>query len=434
VTPSTETQVTCVECAAPDQGGRYCSNCGAPLPAPLVTANGGALPASEEEATQQLPVTEPQPTGRFRREAPASPPPPPPIDYAVQPAPPPPPPAVYPGQPAVPPPVAAAPAQSAQRMPRWVPFVLGGLLLVAAVAAVALVTGVFSQGTDWQAKSAQVLVPVESGNAQLSTQLTQLSTSSIPSGAQAALKSTSAQVTAANAELDQLDGAQPAVQQARRALAAESSYLTAVGHALTAPASSQLSGLAATAQDRLDAAVPQGQDNISGFDKLASWSSARQAHKQTRVSVRAFAGEVDSLLGRSAPSKSEISSLFTRMQQTVNGDPEITLAEATSGLSDVIANRSGLAGAARALSAPTGQATKVRALLATAFDDSLTDDRAIQDCLTQAQDVGLPDLFSSCLSSTAAQSDAASAAKQTFRDAYNKLRAKVGMSQISTDF
>jgi hypothetical protein len=419
--PSTETQLFCVECGAPSQGGRYCSRCGAALPAPLVTASSGAISHDGEEQTETLPISDaipPQPTRRFQRKGP------PPMAPTAGP---------YANQPASPgPPVAEAPAATAGR-PRWLPFVLGGVLLVAAVAVV-LFSGVFSNGTDWQAKASQALAPVDAQNVKLSAALSALTPSEKPAAALVATQATQAQLAAGGAALGSLDGTKAPVDAARRALAAETSYVNAVKQVFTSPASSQLSALAATAQDRLGVVDPAYQDHLNGYDKLVSWSNARQQTKTTRRGVRAFASEVDSLLQRSAPSKQEISSLLARMEAAANGTGDITLAEATSGLSDVISNRSGLAGAARSLSAPTPQGVKVRSLLATAFDDSLTDDRAIQDCLTQAQDIGLPDLFSSCLQNTGAQSNTASAAKQTFRDAYNRLRAHAGLGAISTDF
>jgi hypothetical protein len=65
----------------------------------------------------------------------------------------------------------------------------------------------------------------------------------------------------------------------------------------------------------------------------------------------------------------------------------------------------------------------VRDKLAVAFDTSLENDRAIQRCLDEGRvSETLAFIFSDCLAASGASSGRATAAKEEFRDSYNRLR------------
>ncbi len=161
-----------------------------------------------------------------------------------------------------------------------------------------------------------------------------------------------------------------------------------------------------------------------------------QARQQTQDGpLTQFNGQIASLLSQSSPAYREINHVFAAMQAAADGEnPGMTVDQADASLSDVIANRSGLAAAARALDAPTAEAVGVRDALSRAMEASLTNDTDIQNCLDEDRSGSVAVIFRSCLSSTAGSDDAATEAKRDFWNQYDHLRGAIGLGPDETDF
>ncbi len=148
-----------------------------------------------------------------------------------------------------------------------------------------------------------------------------------------------------------------------------------------------------------------------------------------------FNGQVQSLLTQSGPAYQQINQLFGQLQIAANGGtPSITLAQAEATISSVISNRTALEASAQTLAAPTPLAASVRGALVSAMQASLTDDQAISTCLNEANNGTVAYIFQSCLSSTAPDSQAATAAKQHFQMLDNQLRQSIGLPAATQPF
>jgi hypothetical protein len=131
----------------------------------------------------------------------------------------------------------------------------------------------------------------------------------------------------------------------------------------------------------------------------------------------------------------EVNDVFRRMQQVADGQSDaIEPDEARTKLSEVISNRDSLRRDAANLTASSSLAREVRADLVAAFDAALVNDREIETCLNTGTAVGPGELFSDCLSSTSTSSDAASRAKDSFRDSYNRLRSSLDLAPVNPTF
>jgi hypothetical protein len=141
---------------------------------------------------------------------------------------------------------------------------------------------------------------------------------------------------------------------------------------------------------------------------------------------------VQALQDQSGPAYQQINQLFGQMQTAASGGtPSITLAQAEASITSVVSNRTSLAASARTLGAPTPLAASVRSALVAALDASLTNDQDINNCLNQANSGTVAIIFQGCLSATAANSNAATAAKQHFFTLYDQLRAEIGLPPAS---
>lgn len=391
--------------------GSFCSGCGAPAADTL----------GIQDTAEQPTVALPRQGGRFQREDSTAPSAAGFTASAAQ------------GAPTAPPPAYGAAVSRQVGRGRWWALLGVGLALIVA-AGVCLALGVFSsKGQTYDSKLSDAFAPLVGQNRTLSNSLVGLPGSK--TAAVAAVSAAQQQTAATRTTLATLGaGHETEAAAAGAALDAESTYLATVKAVLktpAAPGASQLSGLENSLQDRLTAvgALAGAGASVSGADKLVAWAAHSTKASGTRKDLRGFASSVDSVLQRSAPSRQEISQTFTQMQ-----NDEITINDAESSLGDVISNRSGLAGAARALPAPTGLAGHVRDALAKAFDDSLADDRAIQNCLNEGIDTNLEVLYQDCLSSTASEAGAATNSKQQFTGLYNKLRHKLGLPDSNVVF
>jgi hypothetical protein len=101
---------------------------------------------------------------------------------------------------------------------------------------------------------------------------------------------------------------------------------------------------------------------------------------------------------------------------------------------EVISNRNDLAVEARSLDAPTPLAMRVRSRLGAAFDRSVENDREIQTCFIRGSSGNVESVSAECLETTKAGSAAASAAKDRFRAAYNRLRSNLGLGASDPSF
>jgi hypothetical protein len=103
-------------------------------------------------------------------------------------------------------------------------------------------------------------------------------------------------------------------------------------------------------------------------------------------------------------------------------------------ITSVISNRTSIGASARTLAAPTPLASAVRSALVSAMNASLTDDQAISTCLNQANNGTEALIFQGCLSSTAADTQAAATAKQQFHTLDNQLRQSIGLPSTNQPF
>jgi serine/threonine-protein kinase len=164
-------------------------------------------------------------------------------------------------------------------------------------------------------------------------------------------------------------------------------------------------------------------------------SSGSSSDEKGNDSDRTFVSQTDDLLGRSKSSYDEVNDVFRRMQEVADGNSDaIEPSEARSKLGDVISNRTSLKSDASSLPVATSTAREVRSDLVAAFDASLVNDRDIENCLETGESAGPGELFSNCLSSTSSSSDAATNAKSTFKDSYNRLRGSIGLGSVNPTF
>jgi serine/threonine protein kinase len=175
--------------------------------------------------------------------------------------------------------------------------------------------------------------------------------------------------------------------------------------------------------------------SASGSSSGGSSSSSSGGSSQGSSADRTFVSKTDDLLARSKSSYDEVNDVFRRMQEVADGQSDAILPdEAKSKLGDVVANRESLKSDAGSLPASSSVATEVRSDLVAAFDASLVNDKDIENCIATGQATGAGQLFSDCLSSTSASSDAATNAKNTFKDSYNRLRTSLGLASVNPSF
>jgi serine/threonine protein kinase len=172
-----------------------------------------------------------------------------------------------------------------------------------------------------------------------------------------------------------------------------------------------------------------------GSSSAGGGSSGSGSSSQTSSADRTFVSKTDDLLARSKPSYDEVNDVFRRMQEVAGGQSDaIEPDEATSKLGDVVSNRQSLKSEAGSLPASSSLAREVRSDLVAAFDASLVNDKDIENCIATGEATGAGQLFSDCLNSTSSSSDAATNAKNTFKDSYNRLRTSLGLASVSPTF
>lgn len=329
---------------------------------------------------------------------------------------------------------------------RWLGLTAAALAVAIAAGAVIAVLLVrhSASGPSTVTRVRQAVAPVIRQNRELGSALAALSQRSGHSRAAGTVQVTMSTARAAQHDLAARlagSGDRGDVVRAQRAMTSEIAWLSAAATVLRTPGSpmtSQLSSLEVSARanlSQIDGQVPAASDSLPGSASLLAYAHSRTSAARNARALRAFSDQVQSLLMQSAPAFQQINDLFRQMQAAASGGtPTITVAQAEAMITSVVANRTSLAASARTLNAPTPAAVSVRNDLTAAMDASLTNDQDINRCLNEANTGTVAYIFQSCLSSTSADSNAATAAKQRFLAAYNALRQQIGQPAISVQF
>lgn len=399
-------QAFCVECGTALHGAKFCPHCGA-MTENAVDPEESAF-AGEDQGTAATAVLAPP----AQRTAPRLVPPPPQIRTP------------------------APPAAESPRHPIRIALIVGAFVLVLALVIGVVLLSSRSGGPSYANQAAVVLGPTIQANRQLTSALSTLPAQSSSAGAQTAVQDTGLALQAAQQKLNALkpgSGDQELASAAKTTLISELAFLNAASTALgnpSSPVADQLGMLSNATKSQLlalDQKVPGASASFPGNSAISTWVQ----QQRLKVSLRTFAGQVDRLLSQSGPSFDEINQAFGLME---NPDPSTSVAQVEAMIGGMIANRTTLQATASTLSSPTAQAGRVRDAFATSFADSLTNDRAIQDCLNQANYGSVAIIFQSCLDSTASSSNAATQAKDYFRSLYNQLRQSMGLGEVNPQY
>ncbi len=237
------------------------------------------------------------------------------------------------------------------------------------------------------------------------------------------------------------------------ALTSESTWLQTASSVLDDPSSplqSQLPGLGVDAGTKLQqmgvalslgarSAFPSSNPIViyasAANAAAAARSQAAAAHAQTTAAETQFSNQVLALLNQSASSFQSVNSFYQQLSAAAQGyGATISLAQAEQQISTIVANRTSLAAGAQAVTAPTPGAGTVRDDLVAAFNASLRNDNDLDTCLNQANTGTDAYIFQGCLNASATDSDAATAAKQSFLSVYNQLRTRIGQSSVNLQF
>ena len=408
-----EAQVFCVECGSALDGAKFCPQCG------TLTENASRMAAAsavngETQASVATAVLSPPAATILPRVA----------------AP----------QRDVPP-----PASPVERRPRRTALAVGavaGLLVVAAAVVLILSSG--GSGPSYADRARTALAPVVRANEQLTGALSSLTPGSSANGAQTGVHDALSAVQVAQQQLSRLkagSGDQQFADAAQTALSSELSFLNAAATVLRSPSSPSAASLSTLADETssnllaLDVDVPGAAASFPGALAISTWAQQQTRAAATNASLRAFTSQVGSLISQSESSFQAINQVFGQMETAAQGGAvSITLSQAQASIGNVIANRNALAATAGTLPAPTALAGQVRAALVASFENSLADDRDIQNCLNQADTGAVAYVFQSCLTSTVSDATTATQAKQHFLSLYNQLRATIGEPSTQPSF
>ena len=330
------------------------------------------------------------------------------------------------------------------------------LVVGAVIGAIAVLGGSKQQGPSYPAQAGQLLGPVFAQNTTLASTVQALPPGGDAHAARTALASAAdatqtAQHTVALLKTPQSQA--PFAAQINAALTSEATWLQTATSVLANPASpllSQLSGLGLDAQAKLHglaaglpvtvSAIFPSSNPIVAYASARTAATAARAHAaaaraKTAAALTQFSGQVRGLLTQSTPSFQQLNAFYQQLASAAAGaGTTITLAQAEQQISSIVANRTSLGASAQALAAPTPAAKTVRDDLVAAFAASLRDDTDLASCLNQANDGSEAYIFQSCLDASSADSAAATAAKHTFRTAYNQLRARIGQPPVTLQF
>jgi hypothetical protein len=341
-----------------------------------------------------------------------------------------------------------------------------GVLIGAAVVALVVVIGTVAtavsllgnskQAPSYSSQASRLVSPVLADNAKVDTALQALTPGSSAQAAENAIASAQTATQVAQQSLALLTPAhsQAALEaQVNAALTSEATWLQTASTVLGNPSSpllSQLSGLGVDAETKMQAmttglslatspAFPSSNQIVNYASAAnaaaAAKAQAAAAQAQTTAAETQFSNQVQALLNQSASSFQSVNAFYQQLQSVAQGNgASITLAQAEQQIAGIVANRTALAAAAQALNAPTAATSTVRDDLVAAFNASLRNDNDLDTCLNQANDGTDAYIFQGCLDASAADSGAATAAKQSFLTDYNQLRVRLGQAPVTIQF
>jgi hypothetical protein len=141
--------------------------------------------------------------------------------------------------------------------------------------------------------------------------------------------------------------------------------------------------------------------------------------------LRQFSSSVDTILTASRRSRGQVSTVFSKLSTGARAN-ENDLAR----IADIVDNRRDLGSASRGLLGPTEAARTIKHRLVVAFDASLKQDLAIEDCVR----LGSRAQRKACLGRTQALSISAADAKSAFVASYNRVRRDLGLEPVDAKF
>jgi hypothetical protein len=330
------------------------------------------------------------------------------------------------------------------------------VVAVTAIVAAILLSGNSKQAPSYPTQAAQLVNPVLVDNAKVASAVQALAPGDNAQAAQGAVATAQDDTRVAQQSLALLKPSHsqaPLAAQINAALTSEATWLQTASSVLANPSSpllSQLSGLGLDAQAKLQemgaslsvgagSTFPSSNQIVTyaaaANAAAASRAQAAAAQAQTTAAETQFSNQVLALLNQSSSSFQSVNSFYQQLQSAASGNgASITLAQAEQQISTIVANRTSLAAAAQALSAPTPAATTVRDDLVAAFNASLRNDTDLDNCLNQANNGTDAYIFQGCLNASSADSNTATNAKQTFLSAYNQLRATIRQPAVTMQF
>ena len=329
-------------------------------------------------------------------------------------------------------------------------------VMVAGVATALLLLSGSKHAPSYRAQASQLVSPILADTANVTSAVQALNPGGNSQAAQSAIATAqdATQVAQQSLALLKPAGSQAELAaQVNAALTSEGTWLQTASSVLANPSTpllSQLSGLgldAATKFQQMETGLLVGTDaTFPSSTQIVLYASAANAAKaarqqaaaaqaQTAATETQFSNQVSALLNQSAASFQNVNAFYQQLQTVAQGGyAAMTLAQAEQQISGIVANRTSLAAAAQAISAPTPPASAVRDDLVAAFNASLQNDNDLANCLNQANDGTTAFIFQGCLSASTSDSNAATAAKQTFLSAYNQLRASIGQPAVNPQF
>ena len=335
-------------------------------------------------------------------------------------------------------------------------MVVALVVVVGLVAAAVTLLGGSKRAPSYSAQASELVSPVLANNAKVDSALQALAPGGPARAAETAITGaqTATQVAQQSLALLKANRSQAGLEgQVDAAMTSELSWLQTASSVLTNPSSpllSQLSGLGVDAETKLQTmetglsmtaspAFPSSNQIINYASAAnaaaAAHAQAAAARAQTTAAETEFSSQVLALLNQSASSFQSVNAFYQQLQSAADGNgASITLAQAEQQIAGIVANRTALAAAAQAINAPTPAASNVRDELVAAFNASLRNDNDLDTCLNQANNGTDAYIFQGCLDASSSDSGAATAAKQTFLNDYNQLRARLGQTANTMQF
>jgi hypothetical protein len=347
------------------------------------------------------------------------------------------------------PPAVSAPPPSAARKRNALPWlpIAGVLALLAAAAVIAvLLLGEGEKSTGYQQQVAAQVAKVTAADNALADELDRLRPSGESSSTLAAATTAATATHDTQVALDVLTT--PSDKQSLHAatdaaLASQAAYLGGVAAALRSPstaAASDLTPLAVDARDQwagLSVFIAEAGGRITGYDKLAAWARAKAGSStgqsggtsgkttgtttSANLALSSYVAAVENVLAYARPGFDRINQVYTGMKAGT-----ISWEAARAGLDYVLTNRQDALARANSLDAPTTAAADVKRLLAAALEASLINDRDILAAFNSYATEDVQSFYNSQVIASASSS-AASSAKRSFLNAYNRLRGAAGL-------